>query len=345
MKEFGSDFHLIDSFNSEQRHLTDMYRDAVLMADGRQCIEVLIQRNRWKRLWMPEYFCYNIIEYLQKNTGIDISFYTDYPGNDDDKVISNLTFREGDVLLRMNYFGLRSFRSTKDIPVPVIEDHSHDLVGDWAMNSDADWCIASLRKIIPIPEGGIVWSPKNNKLFFHLVQTAINNDLAQKRWRAMEEKGQYLRGIIGDKELFRSLYIETEEALDELDISLIDEKSRHYLESFDLSNWNITKKKNWEILSRLDSNTGVQLVRQESENLTPFSLVLLFDDETNRERVRKKLIGSSVYPAVLWYVPDGAHDEVRSFSKRMLSIHCDARYSENDIEELYNTINTIIRND
>lgn len=345
MKEFGSDFHLIDSFNSEQRHLTDMYRDAVLMADGRQCIEVLIQRNRWKRLWMPEYFCYNIIEYLQKNTGIDISFYTDYPGNDDDKVISNLTFREGDVLLRMNYFGLRSFRSTKDIPVPVIEDHSHDLVGDWAMNSDAGWCIASLRKIIPIPEGGIVWSPKNNKLIFHLVQTAINNDLAQKRWRAMEEKGQYLRGIIDDKELFRSLYIETEETLDELDISLIDEKSRHYLESFDLGNWNITKKKNWEILSRLDSNTGVQVVRQESENLTPFSLVLLFDDETNRERVRKKLIESSVYPAVLWYVPDGAHDEVRSFSKRMLSIHCDARYSENDIEELYNTINTIIRND
>lgn len=322
-----------------------MYRDAVLMADGRQCIEVLIQRNRWKRLWMPEYFCYNIIEYLQKNTGIDISFYTDYPGNDDDKVISNLTFREGDVLLRMNYFGLRSFRSTKDIPVPVIEDHSHDLVGDWAMNSDADWCIASLRKIIPIPEGGIVWSPKNNKLIFHLVQTAINNDLAQKRWRAMEEKGQYLRGIIDDKELFRSLYIETEEALDELDISLIDEKSRHYLESFDLGNWNITKKKNWEILSRLDSNTGVQVVRQESENLTPFSLVLLFGDETNRERVRKKLIESSVYPAVLWYVPDGAHDEVRSFSKRMLSIHCDARYGENDIEELYNTINTIIRND
>lgn len=345
MKEFGSDFHLINSFTSEQGHLTDMYRDAVLMADGRQCIEVLIRQFRWKRLWMPEYFCYNIIEYLQKNTGIDISFYTDYPGNDDEKVVSNLAYREGDVLLRMNYFGLRSFRSTKDIPVPVIEDHSHDLVGDWAKNSDADWCIASLRKIIPIPEGGIVWSPKNNKFFFHLVQTAINNDLAQKRWRAMEEKGQYLRGIIDDKELFRSLYIETEEALDELDISLIDEKSRHYLESFDLGNWNITKKKNWEILSRLDSNTDVQVVWQESEDQTPFSMVLLFDEETKRERVRKELIESSVYPAVLWSVPDGVHDEVRSFSKRMLSIHCDARYGENDIEELYNTINTIIRND
>lgn len=345
MLEFGSDFHLVDGGDSHQGSLMEKYQGATYLADGRQCIEVLIRQNRWKRLWMPEYFCYNIIEYLQKNTGIDISFYTDYPGNDDKEVVSNLDFEEGDVLLRMNYFGLRSFRSTKDIPVPVIEDHSHDLVGDWAMNSDADWCIASLRKIIPIPEGGIVWSPKNNKLIFHLVQTAINNDLAQKRWRAMEEKGQYLRGIIDDKELFRSLYIETEETLDELDISLIDEKSRHYLESFDLGNWNITKKKNWEILSRLDSNTGVQVVRQESENLTPFSLVLLFDDETNRERVRKKLIESSVYPAVLWYVPDGAHDEVRSFSKRMLSIHCDARYSENDIEELYNTINTIIRND
>jgi len=345
VKEFGSDFHLIYGNDSNKAHLTDLYRDAVLMADGRQCIEILIRQYGWKRLWMPEYFCYNIIEYLQKNTGIDIAFYTDHPENDDKKVIPNLCFQEGDALLRMNYFGLRSFRSTYDIPVPVIEDHSHDLVGDWAKNSDADWCVASLRKIIPIPEGGIVWSPKGYCLNCHLTQSASNDDLTQKRWLAMEEKDKYLKGIIGDKDVFRNLYLETEDAFDGLDISLIDERSKHFLMSFDLDNWNFAKKRNYEMLCRLDSNRGVQVIRPENGNLTPFSLVLLFDDELKRERVRKKLIESSVYPAVLWHVPDSSHDEVRGFSMRMLSIHCDGRYKEKDIDELYNTINMIIQND
>lgn len=345
MKEFGSDFHYIDTCNSGRAHLTNVFNGATLLADGRQCIVVLIRQYGWKRLWMPEYFCYNIIEYLQKNTGIDIAFYNDYPGNDDENAISNLSFQESDVLLRMNYFGLRSFRSTDDIPIPVIEDHSHDLVGDWAKNSDADWCVASLRKIIPIPEGGIVWSPKGYCLNCHLTQSALNNDLTRKRWHAMEEKDKYLKGIIVDKDVFRNLYLETEDAFDELDISLIDERSRHYLEHFDLNNWNSAKKRSWEILSTLDTNRGVLVIRPENGNLNPFSLVLLFDDEFKRERVRNKLIESSVYPAVLWHVPDCSHDEVSGFSKRMLSIHCDGRYKEKDIDELYNTINTIIHND
>jgi hypothetical protein len=345
MKEFGSDFHLIESFTSDQGHLTDMYRDAVLMADGRQCIEVLIRQFRWKRLWMPEYFCYNIIEYLQKNTGVDIAFYTDYPGNDDVKAVSNLAFCEGDVLLRMNYFGLRSFRSTKDIPVPVIEDHSHDLVGDWAKNSDADWCIASLRKIIPIPEGGILWSPKGYAINFHPELTSFNDDLARRRWLAMEDKYKYLTGDITDKESFRRLYLETEEAFDELGISTLDKRSMAFLACFDLSSWNHAKKRNWKVLSGLSSNEGIEVLSPENDNLTPFSLILLCKDQAMRDRVRRTLIASSVFPAVLWNVPNSAYQAVKDFSNKMLSIHCDGRYNDDEIEKLFDIINTKLQND
>lgn len=61
----------------------------------------------------------------------------------------------------MNYFGLRTSRSNQSLPIPVIEDHSHDLLGRWPLYSDADWCIASIRKTLPTIEGGMVWSPKN----------------------------------------------------------------------------------------------------------------------------------------------------------------------------------------
>lgn len=345
MKEFGSDFHEITDFQLEKSNAARFPLAYWLLADGRQCILALLMQYEWKRIWMPEYFCYNIIEYLQKNTCIDIVFYTDYPGNDDECTIPNLSFREGDVLFRMNYFGLRSFRSTKKVPVPVIEDHSHDLIGDWAKNSDADWCIASLRKIIPIPEGGVLWSPKGLKLDKHPVQTSFNEELTQKRWQAMEEKNRYLKGEEVDKETFRSIYIETEDAFDEFGLSPIDERSREFLERFDIDSWYDAKKRNWQILSNLSINDGVQMLGPEMDTLVPFSLVLLFDDNIRRDRIKRKLIESSIYPAVLWDVPDGVHQNVKALSTGMLSIHCDGRYDKIDITELYNRINSIIQND
>lgn len=345
MREFGSDFQIVKSYQVEKALLMGIYHDEVLFADGRHCIEALIRQYGWKRLWMPAYFCYNIIEYLQKKTGIEIVFYVDYPGNDDRKTISELCFQEGDVLFRMNYFGLRPFRSSKDIPVPVIEDHSHDLIGDWARNSDADWCIASLRKIIPIPEGGIVWAPKGYKLDCHLEQSSSNMALAQKRWRAMEEKSKYLAGLLDDKDSFRELYLETEDAFDDLEISSIDERSKDFLHHFDLDAWYKAKHRNWKMLSRLSSIKGITVVLPESEELIPFSCVILFENHSERERVRKKLIDTFIYPAVLWNVPENVDREVSSVSERMLSIHCDGRYNENEMQYLLNTINTIIQND
>ena len=36
MREFGSDFHYIENYNSGRAHLTDVFRGAMLLADGRQ---------------------------------------------------------------------------------------------------------------------------------------------------------------------------------------------------------------------------------------------------------------------------------------------------------------------
>lgn len=345
MREFGSDFHQVTDYQIRNAYLKDLYPDAHLLADGRHGIESLIKQYRWRRLWVPEYFCYNIIQYIQHKTGVEVSFYCDYPGNDDNKAISDISFMEGDVLLRMNYFGLRSFRSEKHIPVPVIEDHSHDLIGDWASNSDADWCIASLRKIIPIPEGGIVWSPKGYKLDCYPELSSSNMALAQKRWQAMEEKEKYLVGLADNKESFRELYLETENALDDLEISSIDERSRDFLYHFNLDAWYKAKKRNWKVLSELSSINGITVLLPEDEEFTPFSCVVLFKDHSERERIRKELIAASIYPAVLWAVPDNMDREVSSISKRMLSIHCDGRYNENEMQYLLSTINTIIQND
>ncbi len=345
MKEFGSEFHYIDSFRTNQPFLKETFPNALLLANGRQCVVALIKQYGWKRMWVPEYFCYEVLSSIKSQTNISFVFYKDYPGNNDDETIKSLPFQKNDVLLRINYFGTRDCRNNKGIPIPVIEDHSHDLLGNWAINSDADWCIASLRKSIPIPEGGIVWSPKGLHLQFDIQNTTENKLMAVERWEAMRMKSDYLNGFINDKQQFRAKYIQTEEMFDTASLSGIDEKSQLYLNTFDFKSWQLAKRNNWLQL-RNEVNANVNVLLPDKDSGTPFSFVIISDNYDKREKLRKHLITSNVYPAVLWEIPNQqACIDIKNFSQRMLSIHCDGRYSEEDISKLAGIINESIQND
>jgi hypothetical protein len=339
MKEFGSDFHYIESYNSGRAHLTDVFRGAMLLADGRQCIVVLIRQNGWKRLWMPDYFCYEVIETIKEQTGIDVILYEDNPLKEES--VDQLPFEKGDVLLRMNFFGMRDLRSNKNIPIPVIEDHSHDPFGHWALYSDADWCISSIRKSLPLPEGGMMWSPKQLRVEgLELRESEENEKMAAIRWEGMEMKAAYLSGKEVSKDEFRKKYTETEEWFDTAEPTLIDERTKQFIsKQFDLNLWLGAKRKNWALLSRLVNKENCEVLTAEHESCTMFSLVLLLEGKERRDALRKDLIDKCVYPAILWKVPESASEESKRFSERMLSIHCDGRYNEEDIKQLADILN------
>lgn len=341
MKEFGSDYHYIDTYNSGRAHLTDVFRSAMLLADGRQCIVILIRQYGWRRIWMPDYFCYEVIETIKVQTGIEVMSYADSPLKEDK--VESLPFKDGDVLLRMNFFGLRDVRRNKDIPVPVIEDHSHDPFGHWALYSDADWCISSIRKSLPLSEGGMMWSPKGHRLPEMPESSEDNERIAAIRWEAMEMKADYLAGKDISKEEFRKKYTETEEWFDTAEPSLIDERTKQFVcKQFDLNLWLGAKRKNWALLSGLVNKECCKILKAEHESCTMFSLVLLMDDKEKRDAARKKLIDNCVYPAILWNVPETASEESKRISERMLSIHCDGRYNEEDIKQLAGILNKVL---
>lgn len=338
MKEFGSDFHLIESYNSGRAHLTDVFRGATLLADGRQCIVVLIRQYGWRRIWMPDYFCYEVIDTIKKQTGIEVAFYEDSPQKE--STVETLPFEEGDVLLRMNFFGMRDFRSNKDVAVQVIEDHSHDPFGHWALYSDADWCISSIRKSLPLPEGGMMWSPKGQELPIVPQSSDDNDKMAEIRWKAMEMKVAYLLGENVSKEEFRRLFVETEEWFDHAEPTQIDERTKEFIcKQFDLNLWLGAKRKNWVLLSSLVKKGHCEVLTAEHESCTMFSLVLLMESKERRDALRKDLIDRCVYPAILWNVPSNASASSKDISQRMISIHCDGRYNEEDIRQLATIVN------
>lgn len=338
MKEFGSDFHYIEPDKNKDT-LFDFYKDVNLYANGRQAIQALIYNERWGRIWMPDYFCYDITKAIGE-IGIQICFYEDNPLLDDRLEINQLMFEEGDVLFRMNYFGLRGYRDNTHITVPVIEDHSHDLIGDWAINSNADWCITSLRKTMPIPEGGMLWSPKGNLLPEMPYQTEDNTLLVERRWKAMKLKKDYLEDKISDKSEFRKLFIETESGFGNLLLSPLTEDSIVYLNNFDIKNWYKQKQNNWDVLSGVDLEK-IHTLKREIEGCNNFSYIILLDNVELRDKVRQDLISNNIFPAILWEIPDDKHI-AKDISDRMLSITCDGRYSTEEIAILKDKIEKIL---
>ena len=90
MKEFGSDFHYITGFRGVGNTLNDVHPYANYYADGRQALIYLYQSQGWKRLWMPEYFCYDVVKSL-KEAGLELKFYTDHPEYvDDDNTLDGI---------------------------------------------------------------------------------------------------------------------------------------------------------------------------------------------------------------------------------------------------------------
>lgn len=341
MLEFGSDFHSFDNYFSKRAHLTNIYPNAIYLANGRLCLIALIKQNSWQRVWLPEYFCREVAESVASFTGIEMKFYKDYPSNDDRGMVMTLPYREGDVLLRVNFFGMRDFRSEVDIPIPVIEDHTHDLLSHWALYSDADWCIASLRKTLPIPEGGMLWSPKGHVLPDGISCTEENAANASKRWGAMDMKKDYLEGKLVSKEEFRAQYIDSDESLGKMVMSAIDERSMAFIQQLDINKWYNAKKYNLKRLTR-KVNTTAPLIVTEDESCNAFSFVVLADSREQRDQYKQELVKRMVYPAILWSLPDNVGKTASAISERMLSIHCDGRYSIDDMDVLSEKINEVL---
>ena len=305
----------------------------------------LYRSQGWKRLWVPEYFCYDVIASL-KEAGLELQFYADYPGYwEDGKTLESIQrighFKQGDAVLRVNYFGMRSYRSPEKLMVPVVEDHTHDLIGGWALNTTADWCIASLRKSLPVSEGGMLWSPVGLKLPKAPVASKENEEIASIRWEAMRLKARYLAGEDVEKAAFRAGLVDTEEYFDRADVCALDRQSQKFLWSFDIRDWYNKKRENWELLFDIRKD-GVRVLRPDSMGCYPFSLILVFMTGEERDRVRKSLIEKQIYPAILWNVPAPTEGEVFKMSKGMLSIHCDARYTKEDILQMKSIIESIL---
>ncbi|WP_328477857.1 hypothetical protein OHA21_25585 [Actinoplanes sp. NBC_00393] len=162
------------------------------------------------RLHVPSYFCMGVAEALAAQA--PIAFYRHLPDGRGPH-FATLRVADGDVVLAQNLFG-RDSRAPWDAwmrahpGITVIEDHSHDPFSEWACASTAAYAVASLRKTLPLPDGGLLWSPRgldlprpggpesagaSLKLAAMLLKAAWldGRPIPKERFRALQQQGEH----------------------------------------------------------------------------------------------------------------------------------------------------------
>ena len=348
--EQGSEFDIIECPPKVERFDTPWDRSGLFFGSGRDALRAIFMwcmiSRGWKRLLVPSYYCQTVVRALLQ-TGISICPYRSwYPGDEDGK--RELKVSDGDVVLIVNHFGLEPeihIEAGNGGTVTIIEDHTHDPWSSWAFNSRADYCIASLRKTLPIPDGGVLWSPTNQELPGPPRLTEEHRRASGEKLRAMELKSSFLRGQLNSKLEYRTLATSGENHLCGTEVSAISDWAVGHLHAFPVMEWRNARKRNHEAFTEVVSRASWARVLSPSPSSgsAPFSCVVLFDCPERREFVRQRLIEANIYPAILWPLDhpaiNGIFEESIAASRRMLSIHCDMRYSPEEMAFVADSLN------
>lgn len=341
--EHGSESHWL-AFSDHQPAQMPWDLSYVTYGSGRDALRALVSfgqlTRQWRRLHIPSYFCQEVIASLDTED-IDIVAYSSGPSSPV-LVLDGIDWSPGDVILRVNYFGLGIERATAPIPdwVGVIEDHTHDPWSVWAYESNADWCISSLRKTLPLGNGGVLWSPSGHSLPPELAVTPERHVAALEKMAAMVLKTHYLASHSISKDVFRQLQLSGENHIASGSVSGMPKWAEALLSTFPIAYWRDCRLRNHRTLAKSLSGASwtKMLHPQPDVDACPFAGILVFDTRKRRDRVRERLIAEKIYPAVLWplekTVVAGVRREDIDFSERMLAIHCDMRYSDSDMQRV-----------
>jgi hypothetical protein len=294
------------------------------------------ERNGWKRLLAPTFFCQDVLGALARE--LPIVLYEDAPHR---ALPARVDAHRSDVLLVTNIYGMRTQPRIQTDAV-LLEDHSHDPLSTWAWASHADYAVASLRKTLPLPDGGVLWSPQGRELPLEREVTDAHLRAAYDRLGAMALKRLYLAGFDVNKRDFRARFAASERFVGVGEVSGISPFSRARLMSLPAQRWREARLSNLEAFSRaFGEEPRAHLLA------APFGAILLIDSYSLRERVRKTLIAERIYPAVLWSletpVTKGIPPDQVALSRRLLHVHCDFRYSREDTAHVASRARAAIR--
>ncbi|MFC8847557.1 MULTISPECIES: hypothetical protein [unclassified Micromonospora] len=321
--EVGSAFPLVLPTGSGGSRIPQPAR---LYGSGRQALMALLQfgirEYGWTAVHVPAYYCPPVAHAM---AGVlPVLSYDAGPaeGTSPDSV------RPTEVVLAVSYFGIP--------PTPpgnrgaaLIVDATHDPVAPWLVDLPTEYVVASLRKTLPLPDGGMLFSPAGHALPGEAPTDARHAATAARALTAMCIKAAYLAGGALAKESYLALYRTSEQDIGAAGVSGPSRYTRLALDALPLDEF---RRRRLDNAARLAH--GLPEVPGLAVRVTPFGVICEFDAPAVREAVRQGLVARDIYPAVLWDLPENAPARQRAYSQRMLHLVTDFRYRPADMDRV-----------
>lgn len=217
-----------------------------------------------------------------------------------------------------------------------IEDRTHNLIHERNYKFEPDYIIASLRKWIPIPDGGLLWGRISNPL---------DNDtiFSTSRLKAQCMRHEYL--TCGDETIkaeYRRVFSTVSEQMNDDNPSSMTAYSYELAKNIDWKKMRMIRIENAEaLLSVLSTSQYINLIQKEtglSDLYVPFTV-------PNRNEVQKRLSAKGIFNTIIWPLNEEQKEacSVAAFTeKNMLAAPCDQRYSKEDMKTIGNEIVRVV---
>lgn len=318
-------------------------RRAVFVGDGRQAVRAALLawggdlRGRICRL--PAYLCRSLLQPFAE-MGLRVEFYSHTPPLAPQL---NPAWRD-DLVVLCDTFGApccsdEEVRALLAAGCRVLLDASHSLFSTQRLTLSHPHLVttASLRKMLPIPDGGVVYLPAS---MLESMEHEPAADFLPMLEAMILMKYTYTgtAGFLGNggKTLLR-LYQEFETGKDNRPVVVrqMPDVSRLVLEKLDFPVVCRRRMNNLACLAEL-LPAAMHLLPPDRIQ-SPFYFPLLCADQTERDLLLERLAKKDIFPHVHWPLPGAVGDEFaweHELAGRVLSLPVDQRYDEGDMRLL-----------
>lgn len=329
-KEIGSEFWNVPTQKENNKIFDEKVQWYI---SGRSALQAIIKdiehAHNCVSIAMPSWCCDSMIKPFV-DADIEVKFYPVYWNS---KLIQEIRM-DCNILLIMDYFGYTSDKpDLSNYNGLIIRDVTHSIFStDY---TDSDYYFGSLRKWCGIWTGGYAYT-QDGRTF--IVEDKKNDEYVFLRKKAMEQKNDFIKlGAHSDKG-YLSIFSEAEELLENIEVVPAAERDIELAQYLDVEEIRKSRRRNTEILRKAFPEWLIFKDLKESD--CPLFVPILVPDN-KRDELRKHLINKEIYCPVHW--PASKYhclDERTEFIyKNELSLVCDQRYNENDMNRIIDTIN------
>ena len=318
---------------------------------ARSALDVYLNENYKgeKKVILPIFTCETCITPFI-NHGFAIEFYSvnkDLSINEESLKEQLEKFQYSGILYVHSYFGFDTLASVKSLLHQIRQEKKLTIIDDytqsWLNNKkeiEADIYIASLRKWLSTPDGGVISSddcPIQSKCISPFCKRQ-----AEEYIEASKLKNRFLAGDSSvTKAQFYPLFKHTIEYFEEKRVYAMSPISKAVYDYSDYEFIKYQRIQNAKFLSQniLDKNVE-RIFKNIPEGVVPFYYPI-YVKKNKRAELQQHLIKNNIFCTIHWspstYVTTQGGD--KNIYPDILSLVCDQRYGIDDMERMVNAIN------